>query len=144
VTRIDFYILSSDSLDARLRFACRIADKAYQQRQNVVLYAGSPVEAQQLDELLWTYSQSSFVPHRIVRTDPPTPPAEPVLIVHGDPPLELPVDCMINLDTRVPETFSRYLRVAEIVDAEPARREQGRERFRFYRDRGYELKTYDI
>lgn len=144
MTRIDFYILTSDSTEARLRFACRIADKAFQQRQKVVLHAGSASEAQQLDELLWTFSQSSFVPHRIVRAGQPAPPPEPVLIVHGELSIELPADCMINLDARVPETFSRYLRVAEIVDAEPTRRTQGRERFRFYRDRGYELKTYDI
>lgn len=144
MTRIDFYILASDSTEARLRFACRIADKAFQQRQQVVLQAASAGEAEQLDELLWTFAQSSFVPHRVVRAGVAGVPTEPVLIVHGESSPGLPAECLINLDTRVPENFSRYLRVAEIVDADSARRTQGRERFRFYRDRGYELKTHDI
>jgi DNA polymerase-3 subunit chi len=53
-------------------------------------------------------------------------------------------DLMINLAPVVPEFFSRYDRVAEVIDGDPARREQGRDRFRFYRDRGYELKTHHV
>ena len=39
---VDFYMLESDSEDARLRLACRIADKATQQDQHVFmqLYVG--------------------------------------------------------------------------------------------------------
>ena len=51
---------------------------------------------------------------------------------------------MINLTTEVPEFFSRYDRVAELIDADPLRRESGRNRFRFYRERGYELTTHKI
>ena len=38
------------------------------------------IEARKLDELLWTFSQGSFIPHRIVQQELPAPPQEPVLI----------------------------------------------------------------
>jgi DNA polymerase-3 subunit chi len=44
----------------------------------------------------------------------------------------------------VPEFFSRYARVAEVVDANTERREQSRGRYRFYRDRGYKLNTHQV
>ena len=76
----------------------------------------------------------------------------PVLIGIGSPETEDDAtgrlgenwDVMINLAPDVPGFFSRYARVAEVIDSDPARREAGRERFRFYRDRGYELKTHNI
>jgi len=51
---------------------------------------------------------------------------------------------LINLAGDVPEFFSRYQRVAEVVDANATRREQSRERYRFYRDRGYKLNTHQV
>jgi DNA polymerase-3 subunit chi len=51
---------------------------------------------------------------------------------------------MINLATSVPESFSRYERVAEIVDANADRRDAGRSRYKYYRDRGYELNSHNL
>jgi DNA polymerase-3 subunit chi len=51
---------------------------------------------------------------------------------------------MINLAADVPDYFSRYERVAELVDGNATRREQSRERYRFYRDRGYSLNTHQV
>ena len=78
MTQVDFYILESDSEDARLRLACRIVDKATQQDQHVFINSSSDSEAQKLDELLWTFSQGSFIPHKIVRQAGDAAPREPV------------------------------------------------------------------
>jgi DNA polymerase-3 subunit chi len=51
---------------------------------------------------------------------------------------------LVNLAPQVPEFFSRYERVAEVVDANAERRELSRERYRFYRDRGYKLNTLKV
>ena len=51
---------------------------------------------------------------------------------------------MINLTGEVPDEFGRYERLAEVLDADGERREHGRERYRYYRDRGYELKTHQL
>lgn len=144
MTQIDFYILPSDSADARLHLACRIADKALQQNQHVFINAESPDESARLDELLWTFSQGSFVPHRVIDANAAEPFAEPVLIGCGAAPAGEEWQVLINLAGTVPEFFSRYQRVAELVDGNEQRRERGRERFRFYRDRGYELHTHQM
>jgi len=144
VTQVDFYILDSDSDDARLRLACKIVDKATQLDHHVFVHATSDEEARRLDELLWTFSQGSFIPHRIVRETLTESPLEPVLIGVNQPPAPGHWDVLINLATEVPEFFSRYERVAEVVDGNATRREQSRERYRFYRDRGYKLNTHQV
>jgi DNA polymerase-3 subunit chi len=144
VTQVDFYILSNDSADGRLVLACRIADKAVQNGQHVLINTDSPTESARLDDLLWTFSQGSFIPHRVVETSAAGRFAEPVLIGCGVAPDGEDWQVLINLAGAVPEFFSRYERVAELVDGNERRREQGRERFRFYRDRGYELNTHQM
>ena len=145
MTQVDFYVLPSDSSESRLLLACRIADKAVQQSRQVLINTDSASETARLDELLWTFSQGSFIPHRVV--DDKTAgaaPAEPVLIGCGVAPAGEDWHVLINLAAGVPDFFSRYRRVAELVDGNETRREQGRERFRFYRDRGYELNTHQV
>jgi DNA polymerase III subunit chi len=144
VTQVDFYILGSDSDDARLALACKIVDKATQQDRHVFIHSTSDDEALKLDALLWTFSDGSFIPHRIVRGEIEKAPLEPVLIGVNQAPGSGRWDVLINLAADVPEFFSRYERVAEVVDANAVRREQSRERYRFYRDRGYKLNTHQI
>lgn len=145
MTQVDFYILPNDSGDGRLLLACRIADKALQQNQQVLINTDSATDNARLDELLWTFSQGSFVPHRVIDSAAARErPLEPVLIGSGTVPEGDDWHVLINLAADVPDFFSRYRRVAELVDGNPQRREQGRERFRFYRDRGYELNTHQV
>jgi DNA polymerase-3 subunit chi len=110
----------------------------------VFINATSDIDAQKLDELLWTFSQGSFIPHRIARDGADTVPAEPVIIGLNRSPLGERWDLMINLAADVPEFFSRYRRVAEVVDGNATRRAQSRDRYRFYRDRGYTLNTHQV
>jgi DNA polymerase-3 subunit chi len=142
VTQIDFYILSSRSDDARLKLACRIAEKAMQLDKHVYIHTETAAQGRQLDELLWTFSQGSFVPHHLLGEGDTQQPTEPVVIGYGAEPEQEPWDVLLNLDGTVPEFFSRYARVAEVVDADEQRRELGRQRYRYYRDRGYELNTH--
>ena len=51
---------------------------------------------------------------------------------------------LINLGLAPPPFFSRFERLAEIVGVDPADAEAGRERYRFYRERGYELRTHSL
>ena len=144
MTQVDFYILESDSDEARLRLACKIVDKATQLDHHVFVHSTSDDEALKLDELLWTFSQGTFIPHRVVRAELDKPPPEPVLIGVNQAPGPGRWDVLINLAAEVPEFFSRYERVAEVVDANAVRREHSRERYRFYRDRGYKLNTHQV
>jgi DNA polymerase-3 subunit chi len=144
VTNVDFYITEQTSDEARLRIVCEITEGAYQRNQHVFIHSPSAALAKKLDELLWTFSQSSFIPHRLIDPPPAEPPPEPVLIGVGQEPVSERWNLLINLCEDVPEFFSRYERVAEVVDGDATRRAQSRERYRFYRDRGYPLATYKV
>ena len=141
MTRIDFYVLSSQGDDARLNFACRLTDKAFGLGQHVFLHAGDDLQARRLDDMLWTFKAGSFVPHALAdaRSEP-----EPVQIGSGSEPANAQWDVLINLAHEVPEFFSRYQRVAEVIDEQPERRSQGRDRYRFYKERGYQIHTHNM
>src|SRR5687768_13867816 len=65
MARVDFYVLAEEGSDVRYRFACRLAEKAVDQGHRVYLQTTSLAEAQRLDELLWTFSDRSFLAHEL-------------------------------------------------------------------------------
>ena len=144
MTRVDFYILEQASRDNRLTLACRLAEKAVSQDHEVLINTQSEDEGQRLNELLWTFSQGSFLPHRLLADTAAPDEGEPVAIGTGHEPPDGRWDLLINLATDVPQFFSRFTRVAELVDADEENKSAGRERFRYYRDRGYELRTHNV
>ena len=141
MTKVDFYLLGTDS-DNREMFACRLTEKAWRLGHRVYLLAPDQSSANQLDELLWTFSQGSFVPHAVCRQEADVD-QHPVLIGHTEPPARLS-DVLISLAAEVPAWFSRFTRVAEMVGASEDDKTHARERFRFYRERGYPLETHNL
>ncbi len=98
-------------------------------------------QARELDELLWTFRQGSFLPHAlsVSATDDPVP-----ITIGFDEPSDIDGDLLINLADAIPSFFDRFTRIAEIIDGTPESRRLGRERFGFYRDNGYEPNTHKI
>jgi DNA polymerase-3 subunit chi len=140
VTRIDFYVLPGHAADRALA-GCRLTAKAFAQKHRVYLHAASPAEVGHLDELLWTFRDTSFVPHR--PADDERLPDAPVVIGCAEPPAGHD-DVLVNLTDAVPPFFSRFQRVVELVPAEPDVRSRARERFRFYQERGYQPDTHQL
>ncbi len=69
--RVDFYVLGSKSARQRWTFACRLTEKAYLRDLKVVVLGDTAAETEAIDELLWTFSERSFVPHDIYRDSRP-------------------------------------------------------------------------
>jgi len=143
VTRVDFYILDDDSSDGLPRFACRLVDRAWQRGMRCYVNAATAEQAARLDDLLWTFRDISFIPHAQTPVEAANTGRLAVLIGSGEEPDE-DLDLLVNLSDEVPSFFSRFERVAELVDNETSRRSAGRERFRFYRDRGYPLDNHNV
>jgi DNA polymerase-3 subunit chi len=141
MTKVDFYLLDASG-DSRERIACRLAEKAWRLGNRVYLLAPDKPAALELDELLWTFSQNSFVPHALCAPNGDVE-DHPVLIGHNEPPDALH-DVLISLAAEVPTWFSRFARVAEVVGTDEEDKMRGRERFRFYRERGYPLETHNL
>ncbi len=142
--RVDFYVLAEASAAARLKVACRIAEKACLASQSVLVWHTDRGELETLDELLWTFADTSFVPHEWLRAAGPAPPEAPVLL--GTEPPDAPMDVLINLglSAEPPPFLERIARVAEIIDGEPSRRDAGRARFKAYRQRGLSPDTHTL
>ena len=141
MTRVDFYVLPNADPAQRPLLACKLADKAYGQGLKVYIHTASASDTQQLDELLWTFRDGSFLPHAIHTAVAGEPP--PILLGHDHEPTGH-TDVLINLGTDIPRFFGRFERVAELVDQRTELLAQSRERFRYYRERGYELKSHNL
>ena len=141
MTKVDFYLLPAGG-DSTELFACRLAEKAYRLGHKVYLLTPDPPAARELDELLWTFSQGSFVPHAVI-DGAALADDHPVLIGHEEPPPNLS-EVLVNLAAEVPPWFGRFARVAELVGPDDAAKARGRERYRFYRERGYPLDTHTL
>ena len=139
MTRVTFYLV--DDRAARLTAACRVIEKAYQQGLDVFVHTASTEEEARIDQLLWSFRQGSFVPHAKVEENAPL---VPVMIGAGQPPPPRLQGVLVNLADEVPMFFSRFRRLLEFIGPDEADRHGGRNRFRFYRDRGYPLETHEI
>lgn len=141
--RVDFYVLSEDAPDARLRWACRLAEQAVEQGSRVYVQTAGLPQAQRLDELLWTYNDRSFLPHEIFAGSPAA--HSRVMILLGEaaaPPSHRQL--VVNLTGAIPAELEAYERVAEIVDVDPERKRSARERYRQYRERGCTLDSHNV
>lgn len=125
-------------MNAASRFACRLAVKAVTSGNRVHIHADDAEAAAELDEMLWHYPEHRFLPH--AREDAPSARQAP-LVIGWHPPQE-PDGVLINLAGEIPGFFGRFERVAEIVVE--ANRDAGRDRYKFYRDRGYPLFHHDL
>ncbi len=141
MTRIDFYLLSGASGDA-VAASCRLCEKAVDANKRIYVFASDATLANQLDGALWSFRQNSFIAHESYRGEAIEEPQPPILIGDLEPPASHH-DILINLGTQVPDWFSSFDRVLEIVAQDEAQRAQSRTRFRFYRERGYELNTFE-
>lgn len=141
MTQVDFYILEQPGGEAPPHFACRLAEKAWRQGHKVHIHAASAAQAEQLDALLWSFRDLSFVPHSL--GNEALAAASPIHIGHDEQAVQHH-DVLINLDQTVPLFFSQFERVAELVGQDEQQRQLGRTRFTFYRDRGYPLQSHTI
>lgn len=138
MTRIDFYT----NAPSKLQIACSIATKAFRQHMRVVVMASDESAARAVDRLMWSTPAIGFLPHCLIgdRLSAITP----VLIAHEENPFPHD-DLMINLGQATPPAFSRFHRLIEIVSADDENDKlAARQRFRFYKERGYELAHHDL
>ncbi|MCC2658286.1 MAG: polymerase subunit chi [Panacagrimonas sp.] len=141
MTRVDFYLLSG-AAGSPVAAVCRLCEKAVGAGNRLYLRTGDAGLADELDGALWSFKQGGFIAHERHNGAPIEEPPPPVLIGDHEPPASHH-GVLINLDNDVPTWFSSFERVLEVVPEDVAQRAHSRERFRFYRERGYELKTFE-
>lgn len=137
MTQVFFYHGAADKIAA----ACALLSGAYAKKKPMLVYALDNTVASSVDRMLWTHSALSFVPH--CRADSPLAAETPILITDN---LETIAqdERLMNLSQEIPPGFSRFESLIEVVGQEESDRMAARERVKFYKDRGYEVRYFDL
>ncbi len=137
MTEILFYTDAAD----RLAVAARLCAKAYGQGRRVRIFAADSALLGRLDTMLWQTPPTGFLPHcrlsdRWAETTP--------VVLDCAPEHQGAADVLLNLHPEPPPFFGRFERLVEVVSRDGPDREAARERYRFYRARGYALQTHSL
>lgn len=128
MTTIEFYILAANTTIARLQLVDDLLHRTMRAGKAVHIHACS---ARSRDVLMRRYREYTHGPESILS------------ISHtGEPDQHFQV--LVNLAPEVPHFFSRFEKTLEIIDDDDQTKLLGRERYQFYRNRGYPLKHHDI
>ncbi len=138
--RIDFYKLNSQNRTRVNRFCCQLADKVVKTGKPVFVRTGNEAESRLLDDIMWIFSDSSFLPHAIQGCAEDTD--APVIIGHSTS--ASTGYLLINLSDEIPEDALNYERVAEIISDTPDNLQAGRARYSAYKRNAYPLHYHEI
>ena len=137
MTRVDFHFNVADKID----YGCRLIRKIRKAGQKAVVFCDDDARLRQFDAALWSFAPLEFIPH-LMGSDPLAA-RTPVLLTSSF--YELPHhEVLVNLGTSLPQFFTRFERLLEVVGAEPEDRALARQRYRYYQDRGYPLATHEV
>ena len=137
MTQVFFYHSAAD----RIAAACALLGGAYAKKKPMLVFAPDRAVADNIDRMLWTHPALSFVPH--CRGNSPLAAETPILITDNLD--SLPQDeRLMNLSREIPPGFSRFQSLIEVVGQDENDRSAARERVAFYKDRGYEVRYFDL
>jgi DNA polymerase-3 subunit chi len=137
--RVDFYILPDHS--PATGFACAMAGKIWRQGHKIHIRTGSRQDAVILDEMLWTHKDISYLPHQLAdeQEDPDTP-----VNIGWNGLNPVTDEVLINLGDNIPDYAPSFARIIEIVPATDPQRGLARERFRKYREQGFDIHSHKL
>ena len=133
MTYIDFYF----NVENKFNKIHEIIEREIIRKRKIFIHVDDLNGAKALSDFLYTASLASFFPHSIGHYEEMTP-------IHIDWDHKfVSDDFMINLKSEILPSFSRYLRLIEIVSQNEEDKKTARDRLKFYRDRGYEIQLID-
>jgi DNA polymerase III subunit chi len=124
MTTIDFYTHCAD----RFGVASKLVAKAWAQHGTVRVLTDGAEATDEFGRFLWRFPATGFMP----------------IIVDHSLEHEGPAAVLVNLHASPPPFFSRFERLAEIVSLDEADIAAGRERWKFYTARGYEIRSFNL
>jgi DNA polymerase-3 subunit chi len=137
MTTIDFYTHCAN----RYEVASKLIAKAWTQHASVRVLTESEGATAEFDRFLWISPATGFLPH--CRLASPLAGETPILVDHV---LEHdgPAAVLVNLHSAPPPFFSRFERLVEIIGTGDEDAAAGRERWKFYKARGYEVRPHNL
>jgi DNA polymerase III subunit chi len=134
LAEVGFYHLLSTPLERALP---RLLERALSGGYSVVVRCGSAERVAQLDALLWTYDEASFLPHGSARDG--TPEMQPIFLTEGDGNLNR-ATMVVLVDGAEAADLASFDRCADLFDGnDETAVAAARERWRRAREDGHEL-----
>lgn len=136
MTRVQF-IVNLQDLHAKAVTLCeRYLNKGHQ-----LTIVGASVEVNTLlSQQLWQSAAVSFLPHAYINEANAAYAPIHLQLLHDKP---MQDDVLINLQPEVPIFFGRFRQLIELVGDTETDKVAARERWKFYRDRGYAMQSID-
>jgi DNA polymerase-3 subunit chi len=137
MTRIEFFFNVEDKLQKIVELCEKITGKG----RKLLVFSPDQDLTRELEQQLWALPATGFMPH--CRAENQLATVTPIVI--GTSGEHLPHDqVLINLHGQHPPFFSRFTQLIEIVGTEESDKSEARLRYSFYRDRGYEIRNFDV
>lgn len=135
MTKIEFRTHIADKID----YTCRWVRKALVAAPDsqIVLFCSDRNLLRRLDDAIWTFSDSDFLPHAIIGDRHAF---RSQVLLTADDHRELPhYGILVNLSPDIPACYARFERLIELVSTDQADTEAGRKRYVHYREQSYTL-----
>lgn len=130
MTKVDFHSQVSD----KIHYACRLIRKARAANCQIFVLSQDEEQAKALDQALWNFSATDFLPHVLI--EDALSAQTPILISSNQKAQSQHKDLLINLSQSVPDQYSNFQRVIEIISSKEQDADAGRQRFRLYQQQG--------
>lgn len=143
--QVQFYLLNQadfDTISAEEFHACELAASAWRLGKKVLISCETEQQALNIDEALWARNPDSFVPHNLsgeVTTYP-----TPIEISWKGKRNAQRRDILINLQTELPEFINSFHQIIDFVPVDETAKAQARERYKQYRQLGWQLETVQL
>ncbi|EER47263.1 DNA polymerase III subunit chi [Actinobacillus minor] len=134
--QVQFYVLTQDNIYEQ---ACDLAAKAWRLGKRVLIACETEQQAFEIDERLWAREPDSFVPHNL--SGEVTQYATPIEISWKGKRNAQRRDLLISLQQAIPEYVASFTQVIEFVPIQETEKAQARERYKQYRQMGWQLST---
>lgn len=137
MTSVNFYFNVPD----KTLLLTQLLQKILHQHRKATVFVESESEAAALNEALWVSNKTSFLanamPHDAFTHITP-------IVIDWHAKGIFQDDVLVNFQARQITFFSRFKQLIEIVGMDEVDKVMARQRFAFYRDRGYEIKRIDM
>ncbi|MCH9758659.1 MAG: DNA polymerase III subunit chi [Proteobacteria bacterium] len=148
MTRVIFYVGIADRRAFLYRFLHR---KVFLPQQTALIY-GSEEAVTELDRMLW---EEGFLPHQRLDSDSgdreeggdgeESGNEAPIILTSTAPAPEYSCDIFISLTAEVPKALiGRFNTCVDIIGTSETSKQAGRERYRYFKDNGYQLEVVDM
>jgi DNA polymerase-3 subunit chi len=142
MTTIAFHILSAETPQATLLHLCKNIAQAYDAGKRVFAYATDQTLTHAIDEQLWQFEITRFIPHAIMNVDSKWQ-SSPIHL-GWDLPQSGNYDFLFNLTQNTVQNMRSFKNIVEIVPSQEDWLSAARERYRVYRAAGHTLQNQDF